>query len=309
MNLPVSPSAEFFPEAAAAAGYVAGLAVEFYVQHKVERRREALADYSGIASDYEPSRRRRIAMAVLGPVAMSVAVAAGFNAVAWGADSGLKRDAPHIEVVVDHSGSTVTIDNPVVNQENSIAEKFNTKSLDTQFWIAKAGDANPATPKALTQDNPFGGAAVDSGVTKTLRSNEIVHNHTIGTYHPRSVGTLVITNGNSIGNASTVTEQAKAIGAPVYVVNVSSNNNRAPEFTKIAKDTGGKYWDSKSANPETIYKEVRDSLRSRVEAPPKHNRWPVRGLALASILGVPISYAWRKREAIASRSSTNRRSK
>lgn len=303
MSRIIEMTSGFGPEMIAGAGYVAGVAVDYLRDQKfIEKNRLAAAEStSAVYADQQPGRSQRLASAALSPLAMMALAGYGFmNIDAWSGPDGPSVQPPHLEIVVDHSGATGLGDRKPLNQINTLASKFVQGAPDSQAVVARAGEVRILTPAEVAKDIPFGDAPLEQAYQTATDNNNRLRVAAFDDFKKKSIGTLVLTYGNSIGNPATIIETAKAQGSPVYVVNVTSaakgQANTKP-LQEIAEKTDGKYWDGTTADPNDVLKTVTDGLVSR-SAPEVKKNTDVPGRVksvLPFILAVPIIRAWRRR--------------
>lgn len=294
MSEVIDRAIEYMPYIGAAAGALAGSAADMLAQHQHAQDQEALTGVLGdIAHDQpkEPimSRIRRAGGATL---LIAGATVGALNGLAWQPEASQSLP-PTLGVVVDHSGA-VQANDEVLQSVNGIAEVFDNKSFDATAYVAVGGEVLPMQPSKVSGSAPFGEAPLSQAMTTAFGENQKERERT---GNANKTGIVAIVNGNEIGAPDAVIATAKAQGnTAIFAVNVEGDANptAVQDLQRIAKETGGAYFDVQSDNTKKMAGKVQDTLEKNQFMQDQPNRWPLK--IFAGALGVgTIFTAFRNR--------------
>jgi hypothetical protein len=234
---------EFLPVVTAAGGYAAGQVMEQVAQNRIARNREQLIGAHEIVEGGYDGRQSRLsrATAVLAIMGATAGLAIG---------EAVKPHETHIETrayvaaPVDHS-IAVSNDNKQKLIDSTAAKLMETDGITSQALMATGGDYKTVKKSAeLTVDDPYGPQSM-AEATKAAMDNAYSNaNAMSSTGGKTSAGVFVVTDGSSIGRASTVVSRAHERGnLPIFIANAGEDDSpTAKDLKLIAKQTNGQYW-------------------------------------------------------------------
>ncbi len=291
-------TAYLFPAIGASAGLAAGAAADVVAARAISRERATLVEAWGPDTiEYPSADGVRSTLRVLGPMALTGALVGGMLGAAWAPEVTPAAPRSQLEIVIDHSGATAIGEPAAVTAINAVAERFAGAKFATEAVVARSGEVRIIKTGDVSHDAPFGDAQLDQAVQTALDNVQRAREQGKLKPQEKTAGTLVVTNGNSIGNPATVIDRAKAEGASVSIVNVEKDSAGATvsDLQKIAADTGGTYWNSADADPAKIYNKIAPTVTpGRTEE--KHpTNWLKRALGTLPVITLPLMYRWRRR--------------
>jgi hypothetical protein len=190
---------------------------------------------------------------------------------------------PTLGVVVDHSGAVGSNDE-VLSGVNSMAVVFDSNNFEATAYVAANGEVVPMEPSKVPKTEPFGDAPLEQAMTTAFGQNLKAREKSglTGT----KTGVFTIVNGNRFGGVDSVIATAKAQETPVFIANVEGEADPVvvDEFKRIAKETGGVYFDVQSDNTEEMSNKIQDTLDKNQLKRDQPNRWPLK--VMAGLLGV-----------------------
>lgn len=279
-----------------ATGAIGGAIADIYAGKQIVAERQRLVEEYGtdVVKDSGNSIFRRI-----GPVAIYGAVALGVLGASWAPESAATASRPQLEVVVDHSGATALGSPSTVEKINAIAAQFEGDEYDSQAVVSRSGEVRVINISDVRQDVAFGDALLDQALLTALDNTQRARESEAGTgASDKKAATLVVTNGNKIGNPEAIAAKAKAAGTIVNIVNVEQDapsKATSDELKAIAAQTHGIYWDSAAADPSKIREKIVSELSSEKKPTKQPANWPKRVLGTLPLLGLPLIYRWRRR--------------
>jgi hypothetical protein len=301
-------SPEAISQVAAAAGLAGGVALEARAQHNAEKNGEnlqleaatrAIAEkQANAAAPTRATRTRRwLGRHATAPLALLAAGAMGMGvySLEQQPETITPPVQPKLEMVVDHSGATnLSLDGkPTVLQVNALASEFAGSKTQGEALVASQGTVNKMPISKVEKSTPFGPAPLEQATTLAIDTSSAVNGQD---------SVLVITNGNSVGDTAKLTKQAKKEHTPVFVVNVENATQTADDLKgdleKLAKDTGGKYWDANKGNLEEVADSVKATLEPAEAKSSKPAKWPI--IEFGAVLALAGVGMFRRRSQMAS---------
>ncbi|HSW85512.1 MAG TPA: hypothetical protein VLF79_02785 [Candidatus Saccharimonadales bacterium] len=278
--------------AGASAGYVAGQLLEGRALKRVENQQARYFEATAPALEAETtSTINRIdrmmrwgSRRILTPLALVAASTGGL--IGYAARSGethTKSPAP-LEVVVDRSGGTLTVDNgqPASLADKLISQLQDIKHVDPHAQVANYGLVQSTSLEQAIKIPPSGDADLAQATTTAL-----------GNAQPKGA-VVVITNGNSIGSPNSVKEEST--NTPIFIMNVQKSGSSATSNLRaIAHETGGKYWDAYHSDAGSAVSDIQRAVTpAEVKKPAEGSTdWGI--IALSGILMVATAGLYRGR--------------
>jgi hypothetical protein len=266
MNPVVQTSLEHLPAVAAVTGAMAGAALDLVAQHSIAQNREAMNEaLPDLAEHYEPTRGRRVIRAVGSVTAAVTSLAFLANANVWAPEAADQVSPPGIELVVDYSGATGIIDDgAAAKTEAEYVGVFGAlPDVNVEALVASGGVFETMRPADIANETPAGDAPLTEATQSALDKARLVKTEALRENTPKTMGIVVLTNGNSIGEPEVVIATANETGTPVYVVNVDNGQGDpavAEGLKTITEKTGGAFWTASTTNSAAVSQEVRGSL-------------------------------------------------
>ncbi len=291
---------EFAPEIGFAAGAAAGSALELIAHRRIVKNDAAMVEAWGGINE-TPSRMQRIARVVISPLVLISAPIAAYNAAVWQPEPGPETTPPYIGLVIDHSGATATAANKPIDEINKVAKALQDNNLEVHAIVARAGDVRAISSDNVAADEAFGDALLYQGMQAAFDDETAMRQRSVGKQNRQSIGTVVITNGNTIGVPEDIIAKAKVINTAVNVVNVEGKGADPATIQglqDIAEQTGGKYWDADANTATEVTRDVKHSLTDNlVKSNGNQGNWRDRALGLAMLVGIPLMFGKRRNEA------------
>lgn len=285
------------PYIGATAGAVAGGVTDMMARRSLAKDQEALAAVLGDIADTEQresimSRVRRVGGATLVVAGATVGM---LNGLAWQTEADQSLP-PTLGVIVDHSGA-VQANDEVLNSVNSMTSMFDSEAFDATAYVAANGEVNPMKPSKVVDSEPFGDAPLEQAMTTAFGEGQKEREQT---GNNNKTGIVAIVNGNQIGAPDAVIATAKAQGeTAVFVANVEGKADAAvvQDLKRIAKETGGAYFDVPTEKTDEMKDKVADTLEKKAFKQDQPSRWPLRTVAGALGVGTFIrGYRNRRKE-------------
>jgi len=301
-------SPELYVEAAAAAGYAAGIvADQIAVRMAARTETAALPIWEQAADGVEPQSRSFAYRAghfavtrLLAPTALVLGAASGIETAAWVPGTTQDPSQPTVELLVDHSGATAhnLQHKPVIKQINTIAGQFNSPTSNIKATTASAGEFREMSISEVANDPATGPAPLPDALTNVLSKLSSADRAT-ATSKAGERSVVVITNGNAVGNPTAVAHAAQTAYTHVYVVNVEAKQQQNPQITNelmtIAKQTKGQYWEADQANAKNIADQVQATVTPNQRRDDNPYRVPLAALGGMGALGAAGFFARRKK--------------
>jgi hypothetical protein len=284
-------------------GYGAGTAMSAHIQQRVSERYAIAENWSAsvFGLPERPGITRRIGMAASAGVAL-IGIPIGYAiGQTWEDAPSTKTQPAALNIVVDHSGATSTGENPVIDSINEAVEQFATQDIESKAIVASGGNVAVVEVEDVAAKPASGDAPLAQALQLAIDTSAGLHKKAIWVGKQPITGTVVLTNGNSIGDSEIVTTNAG--GEPIFVINIenSAKNPGVSEGLKaIAENTGGQYWDIEATADEDVTKEISDAIvDARTEDDGAPIDWAKRICATA-LLGLFVpAYKRTKRESLA----------
>lgn len=281
---------ESFPivlSAAAASGYAVGTALDLLALRRHDKTAEPLNEMLPNAVPMH-SERRRMGKIVSGVGALCMSAGAFIGLAVEGQSQSVQPAT--VQVVVDHSGPTTRSFNgqSAYNTENQFITKFDTEiNASTNYLSSKLGTFSILSKGQVLKETAYGDANLHDAISSALKQTAKVETSYLKEKNNRNTGIVVLTNGNNIGDSKSILDEATAQGkTPIFVVNVraqNKNQDTVKNLQDIAVKSGGKYWDSKTADAENIASAVEKTIQPTVEKKAKKHPGAPLYLALAGI--------------------------
>ncbi len=306
---------------AGSAGFIAGHGFDYLVAKRATRgempdavaygdaNEFALESLNGDETTPEHTSVAQYAGALLmkNGLPLTVAAAAALNVYAWMPDQVPTDEArATLEIVVDHSGATTiseTNKKPAVETIDSTVKLFADSNLfNAKAVVSSEGEQTPMKLTEVSGKEAFGAANLNAAANLAFNSIKESQAKNIDKSGKPTAGIVVLTNGNDIGNPDSIlakTDQkigATSVQTPLFVFNVAdkTNNQIEKNLKVIAKKSGGRYWDIKSAKPGTFTQDINKLLADG--APEQENNGQdkliqksIGGLLLAGVIGLGVS--------------------
>lgn len=232
----------------------------------------------------------------IGPMALTGAITFGILGAALAPESVPQVPRAQLEVVVDMSGATASGEQPAIDRIKEVAGKFEgTKRAEA--IVARSGQVRIVKIKDVSEQLPFGDAPLDQAVQAALDNVQRAREQAKISRDKKSA-TLVLTNGNGLGDPANVIDRAETAGTAISIVNVDGQTPPPveQELQSIAKDSGGTYWGPNEINPSEVGGKISSALGSAEVPVKKPTNWAKRiRSALPLIVAMPIMYQWRRR--------------
>ncbi len=282
----ITQGVEYLPYIGAAAGAIAGMGIETVAVRQIGIDEKALASELndiGIAETSRGSlvsRFARTGRATLVVAGISVGM---LNGLAWQTEA-TQETAPYLGVVVDHSGA---VQGKALEGVNTMATMFDSEDFNATAYVAAYSEVNPMEPSMVAETEPFGDAPLDQAYTLALAEALKIKSET-GNIGENKSGIFIITNGNEPGSADAVIAAADAQEIPFFVANVEGDSNPVivEQLKKVAKETGGKYWDVDADKTDKMVDTIQGTLEDNNLKQDQPNRWPLK--IAAGIAGVGL---------------------
>ncbi|MDQ5886621.1 MAG: hypothetical protein QG628_1018 [Patescibacteria group bacterium] len=280
----IDQTIEYMPYIGALAGVAAGVAAESVAMHRFAKDQQALSVALEGVGHEQPSEQLAHRLRRFGGATLVIAGSlVGFaNGVVWQPQANDSMP-PTVGVIVDHSGA-VSADSEVLAGINEMVSVFDDKSFDATAYVAANGEVVPMQPNEVAEAVPFGDAPLDAATVTAFGANQTAREESdlSGT----ETGVFAVINGNRIGAVDSVIATAKAQKTPVFITNVEGESDPVivEEFERIAKETGGAYFDVQTDNTEEMTKEIQETLEKNQLKRDQPNRWPLKiGVGMLSI--------------------------
>lgn len=264
----------YAPEVAAAIGFVAGIAVDVVARQRGEAKQAAVlstqgateAEYIAVRSGQsvpppiavetvKKSVGEKVGSTLREPwLPVSMALAAGLCVAAWTQTETHKTATSELNIVADHSFQIGQNDS--AKKIASIFDQFKeTGKVRVRAFVAHNGSYDAIAVNEINKQTPYGPPSVSSTVSAVFKNAETNR-------QPRQQALLVVT-ANNLGNTNTVIKRAKAEHMPLYIANVGNQTGtQVKDLQTIAVDTGGKYWDARTAS-QNIARTVKSAVKPR----------------------------------------------
>ncbi len=271
------------PYIGATAGAVAGGVTDMMARRSLAKDQEALAAVLGDIVETEQhesmtSRVRRIGGATLVVAGATVGM---LNGLVWQTEADQSLP-PTLGVIVDHSGA-VQANDEVLSSVNSMTSMFDSDAFDATAYVAANGEVNPMKPNKVVDSEPFGDAPLEQAMTTAFGQNQKEREQT---GNNNKTGIVAIVNGNQIGAPDAVIATAKTQQTAVFIANVEGKADPVvvQDLKRIAKETGGAYFDVPAEKTDEMKDKVADTLEKKAFKQDQPSRWPLR--TVAGVLGV-----------------------
>jgi hypothetical protein len=244
-----------------ALGYAAGLATDVISVRKASENLGAISvthekAVDRLNADDKTSKSRSRVSRFGAPLALTGALLGGSVGMLF-QNPGAKVSSPSsIEIVVDHSGSTLADDtNPGIDR---LVSEFNNEKFNSTVLIAGSGQVIVSKPKDVSKDGAFGIAPLDQALTTAL--TQIDSNQ--GSRNANAV--LVISDDNAAGSVDSAVSLAKSSETPIFTIDVSPvKSQTSTDLRNLAKNTGGRFWHNPSdMDHSKIVSEISSSINS-----------------------------------------------
>lgn len=269
---------EQIPEIAAGAGFVLGIAADAVAMVTVAHRRARAIEQGAADIVSQPSRRQKIASVLTSSLVITSPLIAYVNADAWTAETTATTVLPSLELVIDHSGGAAVtpIDKPdakpAVVSIDAITEEIAATKVTARALVAGENDVKDYPVGDVANHEAAGIASLPTAVNRAMDSAVRLRAKALSQSAQSSVGIVVVTNGNALGDAQEVIDRAHDLATPITIVNVESSVQDAAvvqDLKTIANKTGGSYQDIDAAKGETVAKDVVQKLKSERAEPRK----------------------------------------
>lgn len=297
--MPSITSPEVISQVAAIAGYSAGQLAEYRAQRNAMRNAEALqleaATNAIEASDNEDQRHGRVRQAI-GRYAAAPMAIIGFGAAGLFTYSMTQENEviyppvqPKLEMVVDKSGATKLAlgDTPSSVQIDEIARVFVDQDIQGEALVASSGVVKALSIEKVESVSPFGDAPLEQASSLALDKAG-----------DKAGTALIITNGNDLGDTKELAQEAKAKEIPVFIINVESQNsgsNNLVDEQRLAKSSGGEYWDANEKNYKVVADSVKKTLMAAETKTNSPSQWPNIEFGAVILLGLASLYRRRSK--------------